>query len=128
MLALDRGGSCRGLLFRIQAAKVRTELHLLWRREMVAGSYDARWLWAWADGRSIRALTFVANRSNERYLGGRPIEHVAHLIRTGKGPMGTSRAYFESTVQTLERLGIADIGIERLGRAISRADMEAEAA
>jgi cation transport protein ChaC len=31
MLALDRGGSCRGLLFRIEAAKVRNEARLLWR-------------------------------------------------------------------------------------------------
>src|SRR5262249_20153677 len=41
MLALDRGGTCRGMLFCIAAAKVRNELHLLWRREMLGGAYDA---------------------------------------------------------------------------------------
>jgi glutathione-specific gamma-glutamylcyclotransferase len=122
MLALDRGGACHGLLFRIDAAKVRTELRLLWRREMLAGSYDARWVPARAAGGRLRALTFVANRHHERYIGGQPIEHVARLIRSGTGPLGTSRAYFESTIATLGRLGIRDAGIERMRRAILRMD------
>jgi cation transport regulator ChaC len=88
MLALDRGGACRGLLFRIAAAKVPAELRLLWRREMLAGSYDARWVWTAARGKPIRALTFVANRNHERYIGAQPLQHVAELIRKGKGPFG----------------------------------------
>jgi cation transport protein ChaC len=35
MLALDRGGSCRGVVYRIAARKVRGEPRLLWRREML---------------------------------------------------------------------------------------------
>ncbi|MGF6597837.1 cation transport regulator ChaC [Paraburkholderia sp. GAS448] len=42
--------------------------------------------------------------------------------RTGRGPLGTSRAYFNATVQTLERLGLHDAGIERLRHAIRNAD------
>jgi cation transport protein ChaC len=125
MLALDRGGACHGLLFRIEAAKVRAELRLLWRREMMAGAYDARWVRARTDGTVVRALTFVANRSHERYIGGHPIPHIARLVRTGKGQLGTSRAYFDCTVQTLEGLGIRDLGIERLRCAIVRGDQEA---
>ena len=37
---------------------------------------------------------------------------------------GTSRAYFDATLRSLERLGIHDAGIERLRRAILRADQE----
>jgi cation transport protein ChaC len=124
MLALDRGGECRGVLFRIDAAKVRMETRLLWRREMLAGSYDARWVTACAGGTPVQALTFIANRRHERYIGGQPIEIVANLIRTGKGPLGTSRAYFQSTLEALERLGIRDQGMERLRRAILLADLE----
>jgi cation transport protein ChaC len=125
MLALDRGGGCHGMLYRISAAKVETELRLLWRREMLAGSYDARWVFAQADGRKVRTLTFVANRQCGRYIGDRPLEDVAHLVRTGAGSLGTSRAYFDSTLQALHALGIRDAGIERLRRAIVRADEEA---
>jgi cation transport protein ChaC len=122
MLALDRGGSCRGVLYRIAARKVRAELRLLWRREMLTGSYDARWVWAWADGRWVRALTFVAIRCHERYIGGQPVDAVARLVRTGQGQFGSCRNYFDSTVQTLQRLGIRDAGIERLRRAVASAD------
>jgi cation transport protein ChaC len=125
MLALDRGGACHGLLLRIEAAKVLPEARLLWRREMLAGSYDARWVRAHAGGAPVRALTFVANRHHERYIGAQPIEYVARLIRTGQGPLGTSRGYFESVLQTLETLRIRDLGMERLRRAILLADRDA---
>jgi len=44
MLALDRGGSSAGMLFRFPAATARAELSLPWRREMFTGSYAARWV------------------------------------------------------------------------------------
>ena len=44
MLALDRGGACHGMAFRIAAAEVRQELRLLWRREMLTGAYETRWV------------------------------------------------------------------------------------
>jgi cation transport protein ChaC len=118
MLGLDRGGACRGVLYRIEAAKVRTELQLLWRREMFAGTYDAHWVPAQNGAGALRALTFVVNRQHERYIGGHPIPDIAQLIRTGKGVIGSSRAYFDATVRTLERLGIRDAGMERLQAAI----------
>jgi glutathione-specific gamma-glutamylcyclotransferase len=125
MLALDRGGACHGLLLRIEAAKVRAESRLLWRREMLAGSYDARWVRVHANGTTIRALTFVVNRRHDRYIGNQPIDAIAELIRTGRGPLGTSRAYFDSTLQALARLGISDAGMERLRRAVLAADAQA---
>lgn len=122
MLALDRGGSCHGLLLRIAAAKVRTELRLLWRREMLARSYEARWIAAHAGGQSVRALTFIADRRHERYIGDQPVDYVARLIRTGKGPLGTSRAYFDALLETLARHRIRDSGMDRLRRMVLAAD------
>jgi glutathione-specific gamma-glutamylcyclotransferase len=124
MLALDKGGACRGVLYRIAARKAEPELRLLWQREMLTGSYDARWVWANVDGWRVRALTFVVDRAHERYIGRRSIEHITHLIRTGQGSLGTSRAYFDSMVRTLDHLGIADAGIERIRRVIRKADEE----
>lgn len=122
MLALDRGGACRGMLYRIAAPRVREELRLLWRREMLGGTYDARWVWAWSEGRWVRALSFVAVRGHVRYIGGLPVAAVAHLVRTGRGAFGNSRDYFDSTVATLGALGIRDAGIERLRQAVLQAD------
>ncbi|MGJ7497365.1 gamma-glutamylcyclotransferase [Variovorax sp. RT4R15] len=118
MLALDRGGSCDGVLFRIPAAKAFGELQLLWKREMATGAYEARWVTARAGGRPVRALTFVVNRAHERYIGGLPIEQVADMICTGQGVLGTSRAYFEDMLCSLAAMGVRDAGMERLRCAI----------
>jgi len=123
MLALDRGGACVGLLMRIAAPLVRDELRLLWRREMLAGSYDARWVSAHARGRRLRALTFVARIDHERYIGGLAESEVAALIRSGEGVLGNTRSYFELTLQTLARLRIRDRGLERLRRAVQAGDL-----
>jgi cation transport protein ChaC len=129
MLALDRGGTCKGMLYRIEAAKVRAEAKLLWRREMLAGSYEARWVRAYVGPtRPIEALTFVTHRRHARYIGQQPTDTIARLIRTGCGPLGTSRAYFDSTVQTLARLGIRDRGMERLQLAVLQQDRERDGA
>jgi glutathione-specific gamma-glutamylcyclotransferase len=125
MLALDRGGACVGLLLRISAPQVRDELRLLWRREMLAGSYDARWVSAQARGHRLRALSFVARVDHERYIGGWPDEAIAALIRSGEGVLGNTRSYFELTLQTLARLRIRDRGLERLRRAVQAADLGA---
>jgi cation transport protein ChaC len=118
MLALDSGGSCNGMLIRIPAAKVRDELTLLWRREMTTGSYDARWIRAWHDGAAVDAVTFVVNRGHDRYVRELPTEQICTLINTGKGSLGTCRAYFEATVSKLRELGIEDMHMERLYRAV----------
>jgi len=46
MLALDRGGRCAGLLFRVPAAEARAELLRAWRRELFAGANPSRWVTA----------------------------------------------------------------------------------
>jgi cation transport protein ChaC len=122
MVALDRGGTCYGALYRIAAAKANDELRLLWRREMAAGSYEARWVSAVAPGRRLRAISFVANRTSGRYLGAPPVDEVAELIRTGRGPFGTTRAYFDALLAALDRLGIEDAGMQRLRHALERAE------
>lgn len=122
MLALNRGGACVGLLMRIAAPQVRDELSLLWRREMLAGSYEARWVGAQARGKPLRALTFVAKADHERYIGNLPAQEIAALIRTGEGMLGSTRSYFDQTMLTLARLRIRDRGLERLRRAVQALD------
>lgn len=121
MMALDRGGACHGLLFRIPAGHVRDELHLLWRREMAFGSYDARWVSTSVGGRSVRALTFVANRAHGRYAAF-GVDEVAQFIRTGTGSLGTCRSYFDATLRKLDSLGVKDAGMERVRLALLRGD------
>src|SRR5579875_1631626 len=77
MLALDRGGSCRGLACRIPAAQARGELLLAWRREMMGGSYQARWVRAATADGPVRAIAFVVNRAHPRYAGKLAVPDIA---------------------------------------------------
>lgn len=119
MLALDRGGACTGRLYRIPAAKAGEELRLLWRREMIAGSYSARWVSVLVGDRRLRAITFVVDRHHPRYIGGLAVDQIAHLLGTGKGSLGTSRWYFDALSTVLGEMNVRDAGIERLRMALS---------
>jgi len=44
VLGLDRGGRCTGVAYRIPRQLAESELRLLWRREMLLGSYIPRWV------------------------------------------------------------------------------------
>lgn len=125
MVALDRGGACQGVLLRIEAAKVPEELRLLWRREMLVGSYQARWIRARIDGRRVSALAFVVDRRNERYIARMDAVEAARLILTGEGRGGTTREYFRAMRESMARLGIRDAGMDRLARAVDAAALSA---
>src|ERR1700733_10586324 len=108
ILALDKGGSCNGMLLRIPGPKVHDELAVLWRREMTWGTYDARWVTAWVDSVAVPALTFVVDRRHERYAADLTPQEAALLINSGRGALGTCRAYFDATLHKLRELGIRD--------------------
>lgn len=116
MLALDRGGSCWGVALRIPADRMRDELALLWRREMLSGAYQARWVAASIHGRRQPALTFVVNRHSPRYLGALSLHEQARMLCAGVGHLGSCREYFDNTVASLQRLGLKDASLQRLAR------------
>lgn len=116
VLGLDRGGVCSGVAYRIAAHHAVAELRLLWRREMVVGSYCPRWLrvdsarHGAAAGRreEIRALAFVVNRDHANYAGRLSDERVASALATARGHIGASADYLLKTVEGLAAHGIHD--------------------
>jgi len=121
MLALDHGGACKGVAFRIAGPKVAQELSLLWQREMFGGAYNARWVnLTAAGGAKIRAVTFVINRRHPRYLPELSVEQTASLIATGCGDLGSCREYLENTITHLAALGLSDTGLQRIAKALPK--------
>jgi len=114
VLGLDRGGRCRGVAYRVAAAEARSELELVWRREMVTGAYRPRWVEAATGAGAVRTLTFVINRAHERYTGRLGHDELVRTLATARGALGTSADYLFSTAAHLEQLGIADHALERL--------------
>jgi cation transport protein ChaC len=120
MLALDHGGACKGVAFRIAAAQAEEELGLLWRREMYGGAYNARWVRLKTAEGEKRALTFVINRKHPRYVPEICLLETASLIATGCGDLGSCREYLENTVQHLAELGMRDRGLQRIVEALPK--------
>lgn len=114
MLGLERGGSCGGVVYRIDDAAVDGELELVWRREMVTGAYRPTWVRARTALGPVDAIAFVIERRHERYAGKLPDADVASTLADAHGPLGTCRDYLVQTATNLTRLGIGDPHLDRL--------------
>jgi cation transport protein ChaC len=114
VLGLDRGGSCRGLVYRIEAAHVKHEFRLLWRREMPLGSYDPQWLTVHARGKPVRALAFLVRRRASAYAGRLSDEEIVTRLSNACGIYGSGADYLIATAEGLARCGIRDAYVERL--------------
>ena len=119
MLALDRGGACKGVAFRVTGGDLRTRLARVWEREMRADGYRPRWVRAHTAQGVVPALTFVANCGGERYAGALALETVAATIARACGHKGAAAEYLLETVQRCEQLGIRDAYLWRLQRLVA---------
>jgi cation transport protein ChaC len=123
VLGLDRGGSCRGVAYRLPARCARAELALLWRREMVVGSYKPRWLQVQQlhpGGRSLTALAFVVDRAHPQYAGRLAMARQAKALATAQGVFGSSADYLERARIALVTHGVVDPYLEKLALAVAR--------
>ena len=118
MLGLDRGGSCRGIVWRIAAAEVASETEILWRRELLSDGYVSRWVTAHTPQGPVRAITFVANRDQHRYVRDMESSEVVRMMATAEGRLGRARDYLYNTVLHLDELGVADGPMHRLLEAV----------
>lgn len=121
LLGLDRGGACAGAAFLVAEARLDEELSILWRREMLSGSYEPRWMPV-RDASGVpfgHAIGFTIQRSGDWYAGGLAEEEVVRRIAAARGPLGTAAEYLFNTRDGLRSLGIHDPRIERLAAGVS---------
>lgn len=118
VLGLARGGSCKGVAYRIAGADVEEEFRVLWRREMVSDGYTPRWVTADTAEGPVTALTYVINRTCPRYAGRLPDDEAVKAIRSAAGDLGTNAEYLLSTVRHLDELGITDVRLHALVRCL----------
>jgi glutathione-specific gamma-glutamylcyclotransferase len=116
MLALDRGGQCRGMIYRLPEDGLEAELHKLIRREMsmVPSAFPWRFIDVVAADGVKRALTFAMNRKSGRYVAGLSDEQLADVLATAVGFRGSMAEYVYSTTAKLEELGIHDKNLWRM--------------
>ena len=110
MLALDRGGSCTGVAYRLPRGEVQEVLLALLRREMPfkPSPFPARWLKLQTASGRLEAIGFAIDRNSERYLGGLSLDATAAALATAAGERGSMADYLWSTISNLEARGIHD--------------------
>lgn len=114
VFALVAGGSCRGMVYRVERERAEAELERLWEREMFMGVYDPRLVACRTACGEVSALAFTLSRTSPSYLGELGDAEVVEILRTACGRFGSTLQYLLETAASLKRCGIRDREIERL--------------
>ena len=119
VLALDRGGSCVGVAFRVEAAKRDDVIAYLRERELVTNAYLEKYVSiTLADGRRGRAISYVIDRSHAQYAGSLSEQEAAARVIGAVGKSGANEDYVLNTIEHLQALGIRDHWLEQVGTLI----------
>ncbi len=125
VLGLDRGGACRGVVFRVAGHHAAETLAYLDARELPDGAevvYRRRMVPVHLldTQRRVPAVTYIANRACRLYCGKQPAEILASAISVGHGQMGPNREYLFNTIDHLGQMGVRDQGLEAIAALIRR--------
>jgi cation transport protein ChaC len=125
VLGLDRGGACRGVVFRV-ARKHREEVIAYLRaRELVTDVYVERHVPALLDdGRAVDALTYVVDRQHRQYAGRLSLEDTLVRVRGAVGRSGRNEDYVISTADHLTECGVADPRLHTLAARLRQLETE----
>jgi cation transport protein ChaC len=123
VLGLDRGGMCRGIAYRVAAAKRAKTIAYLRGREQVTSVYREtvrRIELEDAGRRQVDALVYIVDRGHVQYAGQLSPAERLHYVRQGHGRSGPNREYVLEAVRALEALGYRETDLhllaERLGK------------
>jgi cation transport protein ChaC len=128
VFALVRGGSCRGMAYRIPRGQVESELARLWVREMPNGVYDPRWLPCRTEQGPVDALAFTLSRDSPNYTGALDEAVLLAVLGSACGRYGSTLSYLLQTAESLRRCGIRDRHVERLVALARRHELAAPGA
>jgi cation transport protein ChaC len=117
VLGLDHGGTCRGVAYKVAAARQADTVHYLREREQATMVYRETVRAVWLEGSAnarVSALCYMVDRSHPQYAGRLSLDQQLHLVRQGHGRSGQNRDYVLETVKALEALGCRDHDLHRL--------------
>jgi cation transport protein ChaC len=126
MLALERGGACVGVAYRMPDDDPHGRMVRLLKREVayVESLSWQRWLPLRTSDGPIRALTFYCAPRHDPDFVRLPVETKAARIAHAVGHAGGNAEYLFNTVRHLEELGIHDRYLWRL-QALVAAEIDA---
>lgn len=121
VLGLDRGGNCRGIAYRVAAARRTTTIDYLRAREQATKVYREAWRPVWLDDDpqgSVQALCYVVDRGHRQYAGQLSLARQLHFVRQGHGRSGACRDYVLAAVKEIETQGYRDENLRKLAEQI----------
>lgn len=123
ILGLLPGGSCRGLAHRLPAGRYDAVRRYLIRREIDNDGVYQETIRPihLDDGRTVRALVYLADRTHRQFAGKLPLSVAARLVRLGRGATGSNLDYVQNTLAHMRALGLRDPSLEELARRASSA-------
>ncbi|MGZ9718932.1 gamma-glutamylcyclotransferase [Rhizobium miluonense] len=121
MLALKRGGYCKGVAFRLDDSDRLGQIKRMLRREIgtIEAAATIRWARAQTDQGPVRALVFWADPKGSYVTSKLPLETVAGILARACGPRGSCAEYLYLTVKHLEAWGIRDLNLWRLQKLVA---------
>ena len=122
VLALDRGGSCVGVAFRVEESRREAVIAYLRERELVTNAYLEKHVTiTLADERKGKAVSYVIDRSHPQYAGTLTEAEAAARVMGAVGKSGPNEDYVLNTIEHLQALGIRDHWLEQVGAIIRAA-------
>jgi glutathione-specific gamma-glutamylcyclotransferase len=122
VLGLDRGGTCRGIAYRVPAAERTSTIAYLRAREQVTSVYRESMrpvLLKQEPERRVSALCYMVDRGHVQYAGRLTLEQQLHHVRQGHGQSGANRDYVIATVGALEELGYRETALHLLAQRLA---------
>src|SRR5215472_11577884 len=122
VLGLDRGGTCRGIAYRVTAANRSDTIAYLRAREQVTSVYleCVRPIWLKLEpDRRVPALCYIVDRGHAQYAGRLSLEQQLHHVRQGHGQSGANRDYVIATVGALEQLGYRETALHLIAQRLA---------
>lgn len=121
MMALERGGRCNGVIYRLPDGEKPTQIERLLRREIddQESVSSVRWVPVQTDRGQLRALGFWVGVTGRGTSLRQPLERVAHVLARACGHVGSGAEYLYNTVSHLEAFGIRDRNLWRLQQLVA---------
>lgn len=115
-LSLDRGGQCKGMVYRLPRQGLAANVEGLLRKEP---PFPPRWLTVDTSFGVVRAFSFTHPGKGIGYAGHLTDEVVADALGRAVGMIGSMAQYVYLTARDLEQLGLCDDRMWRMQEMIA---------
>jgi cation transport protein ChaC len=117
VLGLDRGGSCTGMVFRVDGHHRDVVMANLRERELVTNVYVEQHLPVHlSSGDRVEAVCYIADRQHQQFAGSMSADEAARRVAVSSGRSGHNVDYVASTVSHLQDMKIRDHWLEDVAR------------